>query len=531
MLKLSDDLTNLLLLYLDYSSLGNLISLNKEYNNLLKQPSFWNDKLCFDYREFAVPTKIKDNYPKCLELYQQLLKGDDIKLLAYVEQNEYFEVAGWMSKMRKSIFTSGCNLLAKYGQVDILQNHLRFASPDENGLTAAIINKHHETVKFIIEKWKLTPNISDIIATGDLKFLQLCLGKYKLKFAQNDINHSLICGHFEISKWFASKKMLPNQHGLNSASRYDRLEILRWLADNYNLIPTEADTALIHQQYPTVEWLKTLGIEPGSRSIPSLIERNDIIALKQFLTDGILPSNSAIRDVVKQKNLVVLEIFLQFGIRPNGGDIDIAIINHDLPILRLLEQHNIIPDTKSANKAAEEDHVDILDWLLVYDILPTTDVADNVARKGKIKSLMWLAKYRIFPTSEGMKFAALYGYLDVLFWGLQYNILPSEDIHQHPILYGAASTGIPSHIKGLTKEEQMIKMQASKELYLKILEFLFEHGVMPSQTDINEAVYHQSIELLTLFFKYELFPEKDKFDKTKLTKVEFVVFLQENDLY
>lgn len=531
MLSLTNDLNNSLLLYLDYSALNSMRLVNLNYHNILNKSSFWNNKLRYDYKDFVVPTKIRDAFQKCLELYKQLIKNDDIKLLGFVETNEYFEVAGWMSKMKKSIFTSGCNLLAKYGQLDILQNHLRFASPDENGLMAAILNKQYQTAEFITEKWKLTPNIGNIIETGDLPFLKKCYQKYKFKFTQNDINHAIICGQIEIVKWFARYKCLPNQYGLNQSTKYNRLEILKWLSEEHNLIPTEADTALIHQQYQIVDWLKTLEIEPTNKSMSALVYRNELETLKEFLINNIVPDNESIRCVIRERKITIMEMFLQYNCKPNGGAIDIAIVNHDFSMLRLLEKYGIIPDNKSANKAVEKEFIDILNWLLIYDILPTVEAADNAARDGKLNVLVWMAKYHILPTSYEMKFAALHGHLDILLWGTKHNIIPSEDIYDHIFLYSAASDGIPFFEENLTMEENLMKTEASRELYLNIIKFLFEHGVLPNQNDINDVVYFQSIQLLTLFLQYDLFPEKDKIDKTKITNLEFITFLKEYDLY
>lgn len=524
------DLDNLLLLQLSYQDIVSLKSVNKYSQSFINNSKFWTRKLHYDYGE-VIPEKIKNDYNKCKELYQKLLANDDLKLLAFAEQQEYFEVVTWMVKRKKSIFTSGTNLLAKYGQLDILKNHLRFTCPDQKGATWAALNEHYETVNYIRQKWQALPNIGTIIEEGKDEVLITLIKKYDFKITQSDVNHAAICGKIKLVKYLAQLRNFPNNTGLNNTAGAGQLEVLKFLA-TYQYFPdsTGSNNALKNSHYDVVNWLKQQNIKPDQRAISALIEQDNLTIITEFLNNNIKPTNEQFRLAVRLGYLAIVELFLQYQLKPDGFAIDQAIINHDLKMLRLFERHDIIPDNKSANKAAQYGYIDILDWLLVYNILPNQEGANKAAADGELASLKWLVKYHILPNVSGADKAALNGHLDILLWLEQHDILPDPNMGD---MLEIAHKATGMHV---IRRINMIEIEQEQEIefiilqYLEILKFLFNHGILPDPFIIESILYSKNIAIINLLVECYIFPSKIEIDNMASRDV-LIPFLKENGLY
>lgn len=224
-----EDIDNLLCSLLTIKQLKTIKLLNKSTLVLLGSKKFWVNRLQQKYVKLVIPDEIKDQVAKLIELYEVLEDKDDIKLLKYAEQHEYVDVVEYMAKERKYIFTTGANLLAKYGRLATLKQ-LSYTCPDGLGLLDAAENNQIEVVNWLMKEKRVEPAITEMISSGRFDIAKYFNQNWLTRIAHHKDSVARY-GRLDIFKLLAESNILPNINEINIAAENGHFAILQYFAE------------------------------------------------------------------------------------------------------------------------------------------------------------------------------------------------------------------------------------------------------------------------------------------------------------
>lgn len=479
------DLSTLLLSnYIRHHNLIALNLVNKHNNAIISSHKFHTNILKKLHTDFLVPEQL--SIKKCIELYKEVAKNDDIKLLNYAEKHEYIAVLEWLVIKKKSIFSSGANLLAKHGRLDLLQQ-LRYTYPDSRGLAMAVNNNHFELTNWVTTKIKIFPDPEMVIVNGnfekvkELFNLYLASSKDISEYCTIAMKHQRI----DILDWCADHNVFPGIHDLNVAAANNKSVLLKWAA-KHNKFPdaTGSEMALANKHFDTVLWLNKKGIKPNN------LGTVDVGELKMLLDIGIGPSIDDYKTAVEKNNLIIIELFLQYGYQPPYQAVDIAIADDNIEILDLFDQYEIPFDPHNIKQVVLTGNIRLLtEKKLVVTVADANRLCgSSLNNEKKIMILELLAQRQILPNSNGANLAFnIFNDFTISIWLAQHKILPDH--------------------KGITMLLALMN-QASIQNGNTVgaLQFFINHRVYPSQYDVNLCLFID-ISVLQVLVKNNLFPE------------------------
>lgn len=475
-----EDLT-LLLLSSYVKDLLPLSITNKYTNQLLNSPKFWTIRFKQLHSDFILPSIA--GFRRNLELYDLLLGKHDIDLLSYAEKYEHIEILGFLIKQKKSIFTTGANLLAKYGRLDLLQQ-MQYTYPDGRGLAIAMTNNHFATVKWVCEKIKIFPD-PELIVNNDL------FGTMKELFINNSPSEKEIVEYctvackydkVDILDWCINYNVFPTVNMIDIAAQKGNLNVIK-LAAKHKILPTSigSELALINKHIDVVLWIKIQGINPENLSINHIINNRWHKELILLLNNEIGPSSNDYQAVVKTNNKEIIEVFLQYNYKPDYHAIDIAIINDNEEILNLFEHYDIKIDYHNVSQAVQVGNIKFLERFAKTDLLPTIKDANclcaNVLlpREKKMTTLEWLKSKKILPTSTGFILTLEDNNIALLSWLITNKIKPERE-HIDLSIYGDTN----------------------------VLQLFLQNGLIPAQTVLRRSFQDIRIPNLALLTQYKL---------------------------
>jgi hypothetical protein len=163
------DIDNLLLCYLNYKDLEVIKLLNKKTISLFNDRDFWLERIQDKYSDLITTSKINNHK----ELYQELEYHYNTGLVRYAETYDCPDIIEWMIRRKRTVFTTGANLLAKHGRLTALKQIPHYL-PDNNGLILAVENKQHEVVNWLIkEKNIFFSFINQLLSLANLMWLNI----------------------------------------------------------------------------------------------------------------------------------------------------------------------------------------------------------------------------------------------------------------------------------------------------------------------------------------------------------------------
>ena len=434
-----EDLT-VLLLSSYVEDLLPLSVVNKFNNELLNDGKFWNTKFRRWNSTFILP--LCGSYKRYIELYQ--IVDDDIKLLSCAEKYEYIEVLEFLVKQKKSIFTTGANLLAKYGRLDLLQQ-LRFTYPDGRGVVMALKNNHHNVAKWVCEKIIIYPDPEQVIIHNLFETI-----KNSFLNHPNDKEIKEYCtaackyGRDDLLDWCADYNAFPTVAMIDTAARNGHLHILKWAVKN-KIFPTPlgSELALISGHVDVVLWIKTLNIYPANLCISNIIDNKRYKILNILLENGIGPSSNDYQVVVKLNDQEIVEIFLRYGYKPDYHVIDEAIRHDNEVMLNLFDKYHVEIDYHNISQAVQVGNIKMLERFAETDLFPTVKDANLLCsnklltKEKKIMMLEWLKSKKILPSSTGFILALNNNDIDILSWLITNKIKLKQKYIDKTIYYDA----------------------------------------------------------------------------------------------
>lgn len=275
----------------------------------------------------------------------------------------------------------GLDIAAATGHGEILDfitdlNHTLEIS--EQGLIKAVENHHYHILEWVIRKTPqaITQNVVNAIYANGPDFLSNLLPALLLSSV-------------------LPPETSPTVDCANTAAGKNRLDVIQWLIEKYQLFPDEigADLAIINGCQEVVKFLWEKHIFPTQVGM----DHAYINGFLDLLPGNYKPSKQSINQAIEQGQIKSL----QSSLRPET----------QFPLGFLWP-----PELSSINRAAGNGHLDLLKWLYSVnpEFLPTVDGADLAASNGHLDVLDWLKTFGITHSIVGKKGAEKNGYLDVL---------------------------------------------------------------------------------------------------------------------
>lgn len=502
------DLDNLLLYYFDHRTLGVLQYVDKYNNSLVTNYQLWLPIFGKLQKDFLLPEL--SSVTKYIKLYEVLLTKSDIKLLEYAEKCESIEILHWLILNDKSIFSSGANILAKHGRLDLLQQ-LKYTYPDSKGLTMALKNKHYNVLDWVIAKIKIFPDPESVI--GDNNFTRMIpfLEKYNnrdgiMKYCQAAIKYNRL----DILDWCAEKKVLPTVTMLNDAAERGKIEIIKWGAQ-HNIFPDGdgSEKALTSNNIAIVLWLNKKGIKPNNLGIYDVIEKELVLDFKMLLSKNIGPSDNDFQVAIEHDKQDLVKLFLQFNYKPSYKALDIAIERQRYDILNLFESYDINIYQENIEQLVRMSNTTMAKYFFEKDFLPVVKDANMlcgnrlVSLENKLEMLKLLSTYHILPDSKGANFILINPTeFSILVCLSKQEILPNQD--------------------GIFRLLQHAAIININHFYVRMaLKFCICRKVYPAQIDVNNTIFYQEPIILKFLLENNLFPDP-YFVRKSLDKIRYV---------
>ena len=172
----------------------------------------------------------------------------------------------------------------------------------------------------------------------------------------------------------------------------------------------------------------------------------------------------------------------------------------DAKKLQILFDNSIVPDQDEINDAAEDQHICSLGWFLEHKMCPDQEGINLSVKQHHAHSLELLIKYGLFPNQEGANYIVIDDPYE-----------KEPDIKLHEIVHKSRCDHTEERLKMLNilYEHGVIPSSESANYCanIEILKWLIDHGVKLTSECANYSADKANIEALEMLAKHGILPD------------------------
>jgi hypothetical protein len=259
-----------------------------------------------------------------------------------------------------------------------------------------------------ILNWMIDHNINptrigahNALANGYIDVAELLFNRLNILSTFRAINAAAEGGYLNSIEWMVEKGVIPTPGSVGLATKNGFLEIVRYLADNFNILPNirYVNDAAINGHFDILIFLESRNVIPDENSIRPIVINGNLKILKWLYEQGVIPTREDVDLAIQYKHFNIFRWALKKKILPtSNGANKLCIIPNPLSRLKQLARYGIYPSSSTADSAAFNTNIPILDWLAENNILPTQSAVDTALMRSNLQMLQWFAQHNMLPT-------------------------------------------------------------------------------------------------------------------------------------
>lgn len=273
------------------------------------------------------------------------------------------------------------------------------------------------------------------------------------------------------------------------------------------------EKAILDNNIYEIMRLMASGTVPTENEYNLVCEKGLYDILKLFtMTYGMKATSVGADYACRNGYLTVLQFLLNYKIYPSENGMEEAVINHQFRIIDYLMSTGFRPTENMLLLACQTNQLYFMFYFIKLGVKITEECVDNCIQGNYLKNLEFLYSYGGMASDTGFKIACFLGYSRIIDFLISQGFRMTEE-SGFQLLAGRHVELFYRYQPPLTME---MMYQAVEMDDFELLEWIYDHGIVPNETVLNYAAYYGNKEQIQFLINIGILPTSETIKMAKL---------------